>query len=99
MDSMETLPSPDLSISINDKWRREQRAFHQLFPELLDSHLDEFVAIHEGRVVESGVDKLEVARLAYERFGYIPIYISRVAPIPANPVRIPSPRRLDGPQS
>jgi hypothetical protein len=61
MSSMETLPAPDLVAPLDDKWRREQRAFRQLLPELLRTHPDEFVAIHEGRVVESGVDKLEVA--------------------------------------
>ena len=37
-------------------------------PEALPSDSDEFVAIHEGRLVGSGTDKLEVARLAYDRF-------------------------------
>ena len=69
MASIETLPAPDLSARHDDKWRREQRAFHHLLPELLGTHPDRFVAIHEGRVVESGDDKLAVARRAYERFG------------------------------
>jgi hypothetical protein len=97
MSSMETLPAPDLSAPHEDKWRREQRAFRQLLPELLRTHLGEFVAIHEGRVVESGVEKLDVARRAYERFGYIPIFISRVVADSPAPARMPSPRRLDGP--
>ena len=99
MESIETLPAPDLSAPHDDKWRREQRAFRQLLPELLRTHLDKFVAIHEGRVVESGVDKLEVARRAYERFGYIPIFVSRVDANSPAPARMPSPRRLDGPSA
>jgi hypothetical protein len=78
MSSLETLPAPDLEASLDDKWRREQRAFRQLLPELLRTHPGQFVAIHEGRVVESGDDKIDVARRAYARFGYIPIFISRV---------------------
>jgi hypothetical protein len=97
MASTETLPAPDLLERQEDKWRREQRAFHHLLPELLRTHSDRFVAIHEGRLVESGDDKLDVARRAYERFGYIPIFISRVVAGPATLVRVPSPRRLDGP--
>jgi hypothetical protein len=97
MRSIETLPAPDLSASDDDKWMRERGAFHRLLPELLRDHRGEFVAIHEGRVVGSGVDKVEVARLAYERFGYIPIFVSLVAEVPPGPLRIPSPRRLDGP--
>ncbi len=97
MSSVETLAAPDLAAPVDDKWRREQRAFRQLLPELLRSHPDAFVAIHEGRVVESGTDKLEVARRAYDRFGYVPIFVSRVIAGAPEPIRIPSPRRLDGP--
>ena len=99
MSSTETLPAPDLAAPHEDKWRREQRAFRQLLPELRLTHLDEFVAIHEGQVVGSGVDKLDVARRAYERFGYIPIFVSRVIAGTPEPARIPSPRRLDGPSA
>jgi hypothetical protein len=63
MRSIETLPAPDLSASDDDEWMRERGAFHRLLPELLRDHRGEFVAIHEGRVVGSGVDKVEVARL------------------------------------
>ncbi|HMF38773.1 MAG TPA: hypothetical protein VKF17_19195 [Isosphaeraceae bacterium] len=52
----------------------------------------QYVAIHEGQVVESGSDKLEVARRAYSRFGYVPIFVSRVTDEPIAPVRVPSPR-------
>jgi hypothetical protein len=97
MASIETLPAPDLSARHDDKWRREQRAFHGLLPELLHTHRDQFVAIHEGQVVESGEHKLDVARRAYNRFGYIPIYVSRVVSCPPAATRVPSPRRLDGP--
>ncbi len=97
MSSIETWPAPELAASVDDKWRREQRAFRQLLPELLQSHLDQFVAIHEGRVVETGTDKVEVARRAYDRFGYVPIFVSRVVVGTPEPVRIPSPRRFDEP--
>jgi hypothetical protein len=96
MASIETWPGPDISAPREDKWKREQRAFRQLLPELRLAHPDEFVAIHEGQVVGSGVDKIEVARQAYERFGYIPISVSRVVAGPLSPIRIPSPRRFDG---
>jgi hypothetical protein len=97
MSSMETLPAPDLALPLVDKWKREQGAFRRLLPELLLSHPGEFVAIHEGRMVESGADKIEVAQRAYARFGYIPIFISRVIAGTPEPARIPSPRTLDGP--
>jgi hypothetical protein len=96
MSSAETLPAPDLSGSDDGPWRREQRAFHRLLPELLHTHREQFVAIYGGQVVESGDDKLDVARQAYARFGYVPIFVSRVSDVPAAPIRIPSPRPFGG---
>ena len=96
MASMETWPAPDIPAPREGKWRWEQRAFRRLLSELRLAHPDEFVAIHEETVVGSGVDKIEVARLAYERFGYIPIFVSRVVDSPPLPIRIRSPRRLHG---
>jgi hypothetical protein len=96
MSTTKTWPAPDLSTR-HDEWRREQRAFHDLLPGLLHTNLGQFVAIHEGQVVESGDDKLAVARRAYERFGYLPIYVSRVTAASPVPSRVPSPRRFEGP--
>ena len=92
MDSTETLPAPVLPAPPDDKFRREQQAFHRLLPELLRTHRDQYVAIHEGQVVDFGEDKPEVARRAYARFGYIPILVTLVSDRPSTPVRIPSPR-------
>ena len=81
-----TLPPPE-----ENKWRSEQRAFHRLLPDLLKTHYRQFVAIHNGQVVESGPDKLEVAARAYARFGYVPIFVTLVAE-QAPVIRVPSPR-------
>jgi hypothetical protein len=96
MSSIEPLSAPVLTPPPDDKWRREQRAFHRLLPELLQTHRGRFVAIHDEQVVESGNDKLEVARAAYARFGYVPIFVSRVTDQPISPIRISSPRILGG---
>jgi Family of unknown function (DUF5678) len=92
MSTIEIHAAPILPAPVDDKWRREQRAFRKLLPELLRLHRDQYVAIHEGQVVESGDDKLEVAGRAYSRFGYIPIFVTRVTDEPITPVRLPSPR-------
>src|SRR5262245_44355072 len=81
-------PPPD------GKWRREQQAFRRLLPELLRTHQGQYVAIHEGEVVESGPDKLAVAERAYARFGYVPINVTLVSAEPTAPVRVPSPKTL-----
>ncbi len=94
MPATETLPAPGLPEIGEDKWRREQRAFHRLLPHLLESYRGKYVAIHEGKVVESGSDKLDVAGRAYARFGYVPIFVSLVTDQLRAPVRIPSPRLL-----
>jgi hypothetical protein len=78
MSQLEALAAPVLAPRERNKWRREQEAFRQLLPDLLKSHRDQYVAVHEGRVVEAGPDKLAVAGQAYARFGYVPIYVSLV---------------------
>jgi hypothetical protein len=94
MSRLDTLAAPSLPPPPEDKWRREQRAFRRLLPELLKAYRGQYVAVHEGQVVESGPDKLDVAGRAYARFGYVPIYVSLVSDQPTPPVRIPSPRLL-----
>jgi hypothetical protein len=76
------------------KFRREQEAFRRLLPALLQTHRDQYVAIHEGQVVDSGTDKLDVADRVYARFGYIPILVTLVTDRP-QVVRIPSPRVIN----
>ncbi len=92
MSSTDLQPAPQIPIRSEDKWLREQRAFRQLLPSLLSTLLGEYVAVHEGQVVEHGLDKLSVADRAYARFGYVPIFVSRVMDEPIAPERIPSPR-------
>ena len=94
MNPTEVLPAPVLPAPPEDKFRKEQQAFHRLLPELLRTHRDQYVAIHEGQVVESGADQIEVAERAYARFGYIPILVTLVTDRPRPVIRIPSPRLL-----
>ena len=94
MNQIDTIPAPVLPNVPEDKWHSEKRAFHRLLPSLLNSHKGEYVAIHEGKVVESGKDKLEVAGRAYARFGYVPIFVGLVTDEPQPLLRIPSPRSV-----
>ena len=81
---------PDVSLTpIPDtKWKRELRAFHVLFPELLERFRDQFVAIHEGKVVGFGTDQIAVGLAAYRQFGAIPILVRRVTLEPPSVARI-----------
>jgi hypothetical protein len=96
MNKPEILPAPVLNLPPppRDKWEEEYHAFIRLLPELLETHRGKYVAIHEGHVVDSGDDKIALAMRAYDRFGYIPIYVGLVAERPLRPVRIPSPRLI-----
>jgi Family of unknown function (DUF5678) len=92
VNPFETLPAPVLPFPPEDKFRSEQRAFNKLFPELLPTHRDQYVAIHGRQVVASGADQIEVAERAYALFGYIPILVTLVTDQPRPVIRIRSPR-------
>jgi len=60
------------------KWDAEYEAFLRLLPELINTHRDQYVAVHEGKVVGSGTDQLALAREAYQKFGYVEILVRLV---------------------
>lgn len=74
------------------KFQREQEAFRRLLPNLLKTYRYQYVAIHEGQVVGTGPDQIELVDRAYERFGHVPILVTLVTDRP-RVGRIPSPRR------
>ena len=96
MSEPDLLPAPVLDLpEPRNQWQREYRAFLRLLPQLLATQAGKFVAVHEGRVVDSGEDKIALALRVYENHGYVPIYIGPVTeeqPV----VRIPSRRPLAG---
>ena len=98
MSDMTTLPAPDLSLkeATHAAWEEEQRAFLRLLPTLLATHRGRYVAVHHGCVIAEGPEQVEVAKQAYARAGYVPIYVGLVTEEPPRPVRLPSPRLLPG---
>ncbi len=94
MAEAEIHPAPVIEVPAppNDKWQREKHAFYQLRPQLLSTHLGKYVAIHEGRVVDSDTDEIALALRVYRQIGYAPIFVGFVTDKPIPPVRIPSPR-------
>jgi len=72
------------------KLRREYVALLKMWPELVQTHAGKYVAIHEGAVVGSGTDKIQVATQAYARYGYVPVYVHLVTDQPLPLERIPS---------
>jgi len=54
------------------------------------SYRGKYVAIFQGLIVGCDSDKGKLAKSVYEKYGYVPIYIERVAPSERH-VEIPSP--------
>ncbi len=91
-----TLPAPQLlsSTTPRSKWEKEYGAFLRLLPTLLQTHRDQFVAIHEEQVVDSGPDELALALRVLKRFNNVPVHIGLVTDQPIPPARIPNYRIL-----
>jgi hypothetical protein len=85
-----TIPPPviDLMPPPQTKWEREYQAFQRLLPELLPTHRGQWVAIHEGRVVDSDTEDIPLILRVHARYGYVPIHVERVAEQPP-PSRLP----------
>jgi hypothetical protein len=72
------VPVPELS-----KGQREYQAFLRLLPQLLETHRGRYVAIHEGRVVDSDVDDIALIQRVHARVGYVPLHVGLVTdPLP-----------------
>jgi Family of unknown function (DUF5678) len=96
MSEPETFPAPVLGTTVpppRNKWEREYRAFLQLLPQLLTAHRGQYVAVHDGQVVDSGDDEIALALRVYDKYGYVPLHIGRVVE-QTPPERIPRYRIL-----
>jgi hypothetical protein len=91
-----TVPAIPPHVPDNPKLKREYEAFIQMLPHLLKTHYKQYVAIHEGKVVESGSDKAGVALRSYARYGKVPIYVHLVTDRPQPLERIPGRRVFGG---
>ncbi len=96
MKKAELLDAPQIGAAppAANKWEREHRAFVRLRPSLLRTHKNQYVAVHEEKVVDSGDDEIALALRVYAKFGYVPIYVGLVSNQPQRVVRIPSPRLI-----
>jgi hypothetical protein len=88
--SAEQFPPPaPPPAPLPDKFEREREAFARLLPDLLHTQRGNYVAIHDGAVVDTGADQVEVAKRAYAKYGNVPIYVGLVTDEPQRVVRIP----------
>jgi hypothetical protein len=86
-----TFPAPQLVIPPppQNKWQREFDSFQRLRPDLLRTHLGQYVLIHDGQLADSGPDDLALALRFFAKHGKVPVHIELVTAEPEVPVRIP----------
>jgi hypothetical protein len=96
MSDVITLPAPELEPKepIPVAWEVERQAFLRLLPTLLPTHQGQYVAVQNERVIAEGPNQIDVAKQAYARARYFPIYVGLVTDERLRPVRIPPPRLL-----
>jgi hypothetical protein len=84
-----TYPAPVIEplLAPAGKWAEEHRAFRRLLPELLPTHRGQYVAVHEGKVIATGPDKVAVALEAFRQAGNVPIHVGLVSEEPEPAVR------------
>ena len=85
MNATITLPAPvlDAAIPPQTKWEREYEAFQKLLPRLLTTHRGNYVAIHDGEIIDSGDDKLALALRVLGKVGNVAIHVGLVTEEPA----------------
>jgi len=70
------------------KGEREYEAFLRLLPELLLKYKGQYVAVHNGQVVDADMDDVVLVQRVHARIGYVPIHVGLVTDqVPV--VRIP----------
>jgi PHD/YefM family antitoxin component YafN of YafNO toxin-antitoxin module len=76
----------------HEAFEREVAAFEQMKDELLAEYECRCVAIHDGKVVEAGDDKMKVLERVRDRFGPVTVYVQWVEKRP-RVYRISGPRK------
>ena len=79
----ETIITPIFDVSVPvpalSKGEREYRAFLHMLPGLLATHRGQYVAVHEGQVVDSDANDIILIQRVHARIGYVPIYVGIVS--------------------
>lgn len=68
------------------QFAREKQAFWAMHEAMLQQYEGQYVAVYEGKVVDSDQDKVALALRIYRTYGYVPIFVHLVSRH-ASPVR------------
>jgi ferric iron reductase protein FhuF len=75
-----------------DKLHAEMEAFQAQLPALLSAYPDQFVAIHDGEVIDHDADLRTLHSRVYARLGPVPALLQKVAATPAPDILVRGPR-------
>ncbi len=76
----------------DQKLAAEGRAFVAMHQQLVKQYLGQFVAIHNGQVVDADADFAALLLRVQDRFGRVPVLIRQVGAASVVELRAPSPR-------
>jgi predicted DNA-binding protein len=76
----------------DQKLKAEVQAFERMHPQLVKQYLGQFVAVHEGQIVDADVDFEALFLRLEKRLGDVPVLIRPVSVEPASELRAPGPR-------
>jgi hypothetical protein len=97
MDSRDfTTRTPLIPVGeVSGPFEISKRYFDEIKEKLLvDSrYAGKYVAILNGRLVDSSTDKIELAKRVFENYGYVPVFVDYVSKDEKRYVRFRSPRR------
>ncbi|MCS6843769.1 MAG: hypothetical protein NZ528_05505 [Caldilineales bacterium] len=75
-----------------EKLEAEMAAFQAQLPSLLPAYPDEFVAIHEGQVIDHDKDLRALHQRVYNRMRSVPVLLQKVTAVPSADVLVRGPR-------
>lgn len=80
MSDVSTPPTFEVAIALPSpsKGEREYQAFLRLLPGLLTAHRGQYVAVHEGEVVDADADDIALVQRVHAKVGYVPIHVGLV---------------------
>ena len=76
----------------DQKLKAEIQAFERMHPQLVKQYLGQFVAVHEGQIVDADVDFEALFLRLEKRLGDVPVLIRPVSVEPPPELRAPGPR-------